>query len=178
MSGCQSWIRREEYARQLGQFVPVDIYGRCGNLSRKDGDYWNMLRREYKFYLAFENSWCPDYVSEKFYRSLVFDAVPIVLSPTVEYTRFAPAGSFINALDFESPRDLADYLLLLDKNEALYASYFEWKRHYNVVIPSMRGWCDLCRMTHDENQPTKIYPDIKEWWLEKFGCMLNSTDYF
>lgn len=97
-------------------------------------------------------AWCPDYVSEKFYRSLLFDAVPIVLSPTVEYKRFSPAGSFINALDFESPKDLADYLLLLDQNEALYASYFEWKRHYNVVIPSMRGWCDLCRkMAHDEN---------------------------
>jgi len=123
--GCHSWIQLEEYARKLGQFVPVDIYGRCGNLSREDGDYWNMLRREYKFYLAFENSWCPDSVSENFNRSLLFDALPVVQSRTLEYKRFAPAGSFINALDFESPKDLVDYLLLLDQNEVLYDFYFE-----------------------------------------------------
>ena len=46
---------------------------------------------------------------------------------------------FINALDFESPKDLVDYLLPLDQNEVLYDSYFEWKRHYNVGVPSMRA---------------------------------------
>ncbi len=35
--------------------------------------------REYKFYLAFENSFCDDYVSEKFWRTMTMYLVPIVM---------------------------------------------------------------------------------------------------
>ena len=37
------------------------------------------LLKSYKFYLAFENSWCNDYVTEKLWRTLKTDTVPIVL---------------------------------------------------------------------------------------------------
>ena len=57
VSNCVTTINRAEFAAQLGRYVQVDIYGGCGNLTRKDGDYFGMLRREYKFYLALENSW-------------------------------------------------------------------------------------------------------------------------
>lgn len=178
VSNCHTSIRREDYVAKLSRYVPVDIYGKCGNLSRKGGYNWEMLRREYKFYLALENTWCPDYVSEKFYQSLMNDAVPVVLSPAVEYDKFAPAGSFIDAMDFESPKALADYLLLLDKTDSLYAGYFEWKRHHTVSIPAMGGWCDLCRMAHDPDLPTKTYPDIRKWWLEEAECEKDSNKYF
>lgn len=178
VSGCQSSIHREEFTRQLSRYIQVDIYGKCGNQTSPDGGYWEMLRRDYKFYLALENTWCPDYVSEKFYRTLQHDAVPITLSPAVDYSRFAPPGSYINAFDFGSVKDLADYLLLLNRTDSLYAAYFEWKRHYRVAIPAMGGWCDLCRMAHDENLPAKVYPDIKQWWMEDAKCITDSSDYF
>jgi hypothetical protein len=38
-----------------------------------------MLNLGYKFYLSFENSLCSDYVTEKFWKILKFDIVPVVL---------------------------------------------------------------------------------------------------
>ena len=174
---CSTPIRREEYVRQLGQYVAVDIFGRC---SGRDCPYScdDMLRADYKFYLAFENSWCPDYVTEKFYRALVYDAVPIVLGGA-DYSWLAPPHSYINARDYSSPKDLADYLKLLDSDDDLYARYFDWKKDYVVNIPDMAGWCELCRMAHDDSLPPKTYHDIEKWWMVDGGeCETNSTNYF
>ncbi|EFX79532.1 hypothetical protein DAPPUDRAFT_25363, partial [Daphnia pulex] len=160
VSHCSTQIRREEYARQLGQYVPVDIFGNCS--SECPYDCYAMLRAEYKFYLAFENSWCPDYVTEKFTRPLFHDAVPIVLGGA-DYSHFGPPHSYINARDFASPKALADYLILLNNSDALYASYFDWKKDFRVVKTDMSGWCDLCQLAHNDSLPSKVYPDIKRW---------------
>ena len=184
-SHCPTPIRREEYVRQLSRYVDVDIYGKCGNLTKcdkhgkndEDDDCLQMLRTDYKFYLSFENSWCPDYVTEKFYRPLMYDTVPIVLGG-VDYDKFAPPHSFINALDFASAKELAEYLLLLNRTDDLYARYFDWKRHYDVALPANDGWCDLCQMANDRNQPVKIYPDIQKWWMDRGQCETNWSLYF
>ena len=183
VSHCQTPIEREEYARLLGQYVAIDYFGGCTKHHRvecredegcKDED---LLRKDYKFYLAFENSFCPDYVTEKFYRTLKLDVVPIVLGGA-EYERFAPPHSYINALDFETPKHLADYLLLLNSSDSLYSKYFDWKEQYQVEMPSMDGWCDLCRMAHDDSLPTKVYSDIKKWWVEGGECENDRSKYF
>ncbi|XP_057368513.1 alpha-(1,3)-fucosyltransferase C-like [Daphnia carinata] len=176
VSHCSTLIRREEYARQLGQYVPVDIFGNCTKECPTDCD--EMLRKDYKFYLAFENSWCPDYVTEKFIRPLFYHAVPIVLGGA-DYSHFAPPHSYINARDFGSPKELADYLILLNNTETLYTSYFDWKKDYEIVRTDMSGWCDLCQLAHNDSLPVKVYPDIKQWWmLDDAACEYNSTKYF
>ncbi len=38
-----------------------------------------LMMRDYKFYLALENSFCADYVSEKFWRTMSLTLVPIVM---------------------------------------------------------------------------------------------------
>jgi hypothetical protein len=173
---CSTPIRREEYVRQLSEFVTVDIYGRCGKDCPSNCD--DLLRTDYKFYLAFENSWCPDYVTEKFIRPLVYDSVPIVLGGA-DYSHFAPSHSYINARDFDSPKELADYLILLDKSDDLYARYFDWKRDHDITLLDLSGWCDLCRMAHDNTLPAKTYRDIKQWWMLDDGeCETDSTKYF
>jgi alpha-1,3-fucosyltransferase len=173
---CQTPIRREEYVRQLSQYVSVDVFGSCTKKCPYHCD--EMLRADYKFYLAFENSWCPDYVTEKFIRPYVYDAVPIVLGGA-NYSNFAPSYSYINVKDFKSPKELADYLILLDKSDKLYAQYFNWKREYDVSTLDMHGWCELCRMANDNSMPTKVYHDIKKWWLFEAGeCKTNSSNYF
>ncbi len=176
VGNCVTTIRREEYVRQLSQYVSVDIFGRCTKDCPSNCD--EMLRSNYKFYLAFENSWCPDYITEKFSRPLLYDAIPIVLGGA-DYSMFAPPNSYINARDFNSPKDLADYLIELNRTDSLYASYFYWKNEYYISVPDMYGWCELCVMAHDRNLPSKIYHDIKQWWMmgnEK--CESNSTKYF
>ena len=176
VSHCSSFSQRDEYVRQLSRFIPVDIYGSCGNLtcSRDNKSLClEMLRSDYKFYLAFENSLCPDYVTEKLFQTLMYDTVPVVLGG-VDYDRFAPPHSFIDVRQFESAKQLADYLLLLDRSDHLYARYFDWKRHYEITCPTMDGWCDLCRMAHQsETLPSKIYDDVHRWWVEQGHCDNN-----
>ncbi|KAK3580932.1 hypothetical protein CHS0354_008227 [Potamilus streckersoni] len=70
VSNCGARNGRREFADELAKYIQVDIYGGCGNhrCSRQDSDRcFEMLSKEYKFYLAFENSNCRDYITEKFF---------------------------------------------------------------------------------------------------------------
>jgi hypothetical protein len=176
VGNCFTTIRREEYVRQLSQYVPIDIFGKCTQECPSNCD--EMIRTNYKFYLAFENSWCPDYITEKFSRPLLYDAIPIVLGGA-DYSLFSPPNSYINARDFSSPKALAEYLIELNRTDSLYASYFNWKNEYYMSVPDMYGWCELCVKAHDINLPSKIYRDIKQWWMDGGGkCESNSTNLF
>jgi alpha-1,3-fucosyltransferase len=78
VSHCVTPNRREDYVRELSKYIPVDIYGKCGNLTCSNRKHCKeMIRRDYKFYIAFENSLCTDYVTEKLAIALIYDAVPV-----------------------------------------------------------------------------------------------------
>ena len=107
------------------------------------------LGQQYKFYLAFENSLCLDYVTEKFYYSYQQNMVPVVFGGA-DYSLFGPPGSYINALDFNSVKDLADYLLFLDKNDDEYIKYFAWRGSYRVKLFYINDLtCMLCKAMSD-----------------------------
>jgi alpha-1,3-fucosyltransferase len=56
-SNCGSKSLREEFVKDLGQYIPVDVYGKCGSLTcPKKVDCREYIAKDYKFYLAFENS--------------------------------------------------------------------------------------------------------------------------
>ncbi len=111
--------KREVYVRELQKYINVDIYGQCGDLSgcpRSEGnDCPKRLATKYKFYLAFENAICEEYVTEKFTRTMTYPTVPIVMGGA-DYSSFAPENSHINVFDFQSAEHLAKYLLYLDKH--------------------------------------------------------------
>ena len=44
-----------------------------------------------------------------------------------DYARSAPFKSYIHVDDFESPKELAEYLHKLDEDDNLYNEYFKWK---------------------------------------------------
>lgn len=123
-----------------------------------------MLQREYRFYLSFENSLCTDYVTEKLYRALEHDVVPVVFGGA-DYDRFLPAGSYINAMDFKSPSQLASYLLHLMKDDDAYLNFFRWKERFRVEKEPLDGWCRLCQLLNDpaKTAEKKSY-DIALWW--------------
>lgn len=126
------------------------------------------LAKEYKFYLAFENSNCKDYISEKFFeKALGHDVLPIVMgAPPDDYEKYAPFRSYIHVEHFKSPKELAEYLHILDNNDDFYNTYFKWKGTGEFLGGGPKTFCRLCALLHDEHA-TSIghwYKNINDWW--------------
>ncbi|XP_041472067.1 glycoprotein 3-alpha-L-fucosyltransferase A-like [Lytechinus variegatus] len=177
--GVASW-RRHDFVKTLANHVRVDMYGPCGTLAcgRYSDDCWNKIKA-HKFYLAVENSECRDYITEKFwYNALMHDIVPIVYGPPREdYERVAPPNSFIHLHDFSSFHELADYINLLDSNDTLYNSYFEWKKHGSVrrvgegvalkppfLCKVVSKVLDHEQKLHDGLQQEEVHPSMHDYW--------------
>lgn len=174
VSNCHPRNERMLYAKELSKYIQVDIYGACGNLhcSRTQACF-QMLDNDYKFYLAFENSNCQDYITEKFFvNGLGHNVLPIVMGARQQdYEKSAPYRSYIHVDEFQSAKELASWLHHLDNDDDLYNSYFEWKGTGEFI--NTYFWCRLCAMIHD-NHPQKFYNDINEWWRGDGICTLKS----
>ena len=143
-SDCNPPSDRDSYVRELMKYVSVDSYGKCLHnkdlpdelLSPLDSINSDKTREilihflaKHKFSIAFENAICHDYITEKFWRPLVAGSVPIVLgSPTIRDWAPDVNHSIIVAKDYNSPRELADYLLYLDSHDEEYEKYLGFKR--------------------------------------------------
>ncbi|XP_030837404.1 uncharacterized protein LOC115922540 [Strongylocentrotus purpuratus] len=145
-TGLLSWVAtncdevfwpRMPFIKRTIEEMPLDDYGACGRKKclPKRSEQCNKLFASYKFFLALPNSECRDYITEKFWMiSLKYGAVPLVLgAPKEDYERVAPPGSFVHFADFESLKELADYLHRVDQDEALYRKLHEWRHHGEVV---------------------------------------------
>ncbi len=121
----------------------------------------------YRFYLSFENSECLDYVTEKVGNILDVDLVPVVMGGT-NYTRDTPPHSVISVYDYQSPKQLAEYLHYLDNNMEEYLEYFKWKAKYKLVNPRIsipRSYCKLCEIAHNETFPRPtVMRDFGAFW--------------
>ncbi|XP_064611568.1 glycoprotein 3-alpha-L-fucosyltransferase A-like [Liolophura sinensis] len=136
ISNCFATNNRLEYIQELRKHIPLDFYGRCAGRVCSPGACNDTAMKKYKFYLAFENGNCVSYITEKFWNPLLlFEAVPVVLggSSPRDYELVAPPGSYINTADFSSPKELAAYLLKLDKNDQLYMEYHKWRKNYRIT---------------------------------------------
>ncbi|KAJ0172252.1 hypothetical protein K1T71_012225 [Dendrolimus kikuchii] len=168
VSNCHARNRRLQYARNLGKFIQVDIYGACGShhCPRTDPHCVEMLDRDYKFYLAFENSNCRDYITEKFFvNGLQHSVLPIVMGArSDEYAAAAPHNSYVHVEEFAGPEELAAYLHRLDKDDNLYNSYFKWKGTGEFI--NTYFFCRVCAMVHanERRQRTAHYSDVQAWW--------------
>jgi alpha-1,3-fucosyltransferase len=111
---------------------------------------------------------CEDYVTEKFFKVLDFDIVPVVLGGSI-YSKMAPAKSYIDVQQFKDPKQLAQYLQYLDRNTTAYAEYYEWKKYFKVNWWS-KIFCHLCKSLNDPTMPPKTYPNITEWWVKDSHC--------
>jgi glycoprotein 3-alpha-L-fucosyltransferase len=70
VSNCHEDSTRQKYAQELQKYIPVDIYGKCGTMQcprSTKTKCFEMLERDYKFYLAFENANCKNYITEEFF---------------------------------------------------------------------------------------------------------------
>ena len=171
---------RDQFVRKLQDLVWIDVAGYCGRFFRsniggcKRGEQGNCISRigNYKFYLAFENSFCDQYVTEKYWQNaLEHDSVPVVMGGgPYNDPKVAIPGSFINVADFPTIKALADYLLYLDKNNTAYNEYFKWKLKYKpheaMGWPYPDSWtCEICeRLHHDDSFRT--YDRLSDFWSD------------
>ena len=130
---------RRAYMRELLTRLQVDSYGRYMRNKRLWFDKGEQTKLrvlgKYAYTLAFENSVCPDYVTEKFFQPLMTGTIPIYLgAPNID--EFAPGDDcFVNAADFPDPAELAAFIETADPNQ-----FHVWRR--KKLRPSFRDKLD------------------------------------
>ncbi|XP_053576131.1 3-galactosyl-N-acetylglucosaminide 4-alpha-L-fucosyltransferase FUT3-like [Bombina bombina] len=157
--------RRTKYYLELKKYIEIDIYGHGKMLLPRNKQ--RMILSTYKFYLAFENSIHKDYITEKLWYN-VFNSgtVPVVMGPPrANYERFLPPDSFIHVDDFHSPKELASYLLELDKDDKRYQQYFNWRSKFKPVgnTSFATHYCKVCKALK-EAPVYRTIPSIDKWF--------------
>ncbi|KAK4885966.1 hypothetical protein RN001_002237 [Aquatica leii] len=138
VSKCHTINKRENIYRALRKYLEIDVYGQCGTLQCPKEDHssssncYHLLETKYKFYLAFENSHCKDYVTEKLFETLKRNVVPIVYGE-VNYQKISPPNSLIEISKFANlskHQELSTLLLQIkEQNNQILA----WKRSQSTV---------------------------------------------
>ena len=136
VSNCNAKNDRGKVMDELMKLVPFHSYGRCGNniVEPATSENNKFLRKEsivgnYSFVFCAENSDAPGYVSEKIYAALKTGSVPIYMgAPDID--RFIPhPSSIIKVSDFNTTKDLAEYLKQVASDPKEYQKFFEWKKN-------------------------------------------------
>lgn len=180
-SNCRTASDRMEYIREMQKHIRIDVFGACGTpcSSRRDKCNFTSMAREYKFYLAFENSLCKDYLSEKFFRNaLKADIVPVVRGgkSRENYEVFVPdSKAFIYADDFPNPASLAQRLKVIGRDEALFRRHMSWRDAFYSECPPLQTntiACRLCQAVHNATmmRKTRVLSRVKNFWNRHRDC--------
>ncbi|XP_028168329.1 alpha-(1,3)-fucosyltransferase 7-like isoform X1 [Ostrinia furnacalis] len=164
---------RMNYIRELEKYIKVDIYGGCArNLKMKNSCPGHTAAdcpklNKYLFYLAFENSKCRQYLTEKVYHN-AYDkgAIPIVMGPPVaDCVKLLPPNSFLHVSAYDSPRELAMEILYLSINDEYFELFHKWRFYFSVI--NEHGFlgttslqlCRVCEALNYNDNGTKVYDE-------------------
>ena len=177
ISDCYDDAERYKDIKELQKYIDVDIYGYCGTMqcNQWEEDCEETIR-DYKFQLAFENAYCKDYITEKYWEAHMRRLIPVVNWKT------DPAGlvfpnSYINIFDFPDMKAVADYMLRVSNDEKLYNSYFDWTKQFKMNCHCGCHWCALCDAIHDASIPAQVITDPITWTALD-TCHMFSVSYF
>jgi glycoprotein 3-alpha-L-fucosyltransferase len=197
VSNCQSKYRIQ-IALDISKYYPVYIYGKCdplegmsqserkskypylsvnsgGNGECGAGSVCEMQKlNTFKYYLAFENKNCTDYLTEKVWRSLNKHIIPIVCQPEANsYKRLAiPSKSFIHLEKFKfNIQRLTNYLIEMDKRFDLYFDHLKWtyiylRAVYDGKFTEPHRMCSLCKRLN-EYTSNVYYDKIADFFNDK-----------
>ncbi|XP_068607696.1 4-galactosyl-N-acetylglucosaminide 3-alpha-L-fucosyltransferase 9-like [Brachionichthys hirsutus] len=167
VSNWREYHFRVAYYNELRKHIKLHMYGRHFG-GRISGENYTTIMTSCKFYLSFENSIHKDYITEKFFKPLSVGTVPVVLGPPrQDYERLIQGDAFIHVDDFASPKELADYLLLLDKNEEMYLKFFDWRRYFEVKknAPWDLRTCIICNHLRRYKEYKTL--NLHKWFWDK-----------
>ena len=173
VSHCSTHSKREVYVQEMQKYVTVDIYGMCGRQFSIDVA---TLVKEYKFFLSFENSLCPDYVTEKVFKYFEYDIIQVVRGG-VDYDKLLPNDTFINTAKFPGAKALAQYLIDVGSSRERYVEYLRRKatyKSYRGDFTYRNSMCDICRKLNHKESYRKSYPDMHEFIQKTRTCIQPS----
>lgn len=186
VSNCGAKFRIN-YAIEFADNFPLFVHGKCNEMLKKIGSKHMKFNDAKcnrngkcedesllfnKFYLSFENHNCSDYITEKFWRSLSKNLIPIVAVPNKEYyEKVAPPHSFIHMSDFNYDfKKLAHHLTIISTNLDLYEKYMQWKKDYKALFTSNDlepiRFCELCHRLNNDFSSTH-YHQIGDWFNQQ-----------
>ena len=104
----------------LSKYKPVDSYGglhnNVGGALRGSEEAKINVIKDYKFTIAFENSYHPGYNTEKIIQPLSVNTIPLYKGGE-RVKEFFNMNKIIYANDFSTLEKMAEYIIELDKNE-------------------------------------------------------------
>nr|CDJ84058.1 Glycosyl transferase domain containing protein [Haemonchus contortus] len=173
-SNCFAKNYRTEIVKELVKHgLEIDRFGKCGlpppgceGVDKQGDRCVAELVRPYKFYVAFENSNCVDYVTEKFYETLISRmSVPIVLKRDIYINVGAPEKSFIALDDFQTIADMVSYIKEVSEDKEKYLGFHQWRTTHEAIPEhnDYTGFCELCRRLQQNSLGYMTYADVRKW---------------
>ncbi|UMM16169.1 hypothetical protein L5515_013295 [Caenorhabditis briggsae] len=182
--------RKKIVEKLIENGMKVDLYGKVYNREPdncpRDGAQEGCDERfqsPYKFVIAFENSNCKDYVTEKFWRKAEqYKMVPIVMSRKIYKDLGIPDNMYIAVDDFKTLKEFVEFIENLTSNEKEYMKYHKWREEFRIAEANQEifGFCDLCQKLMDfQNRtiPKKSYSSLIAWHNEE-NCDNSFVDRY
>ena len=143
VSHCRTESKREVFVEEMRKHgLDVDVYGACGTRLSEEPE--QLINRDYKFYLSFENSLCKDYITEKFFEYFNLDTI-LVVRGGADYSQLLPNDTFIDTSKFKTIKELVSYLMGVSSSEERYTNYMRNKEKYiSVRLKDANPFCVMC----------------------------------
>eukprot|EP01064_Diplonema_japonicum_P035405 TRINITY_DN765_c4_g6_i1.p1 TRINITY_DN765_c4_g6~~TRINITY_DN765_c4_g6_i1.p1 ORF type:complete len:436 (+),score=40.73 TRINITY_DN765_c4_g6_i1:41-1309(+) len=152
---------RKKMLNSIATMFPSKLKGRCWSGEWVEDHELTRDLQHSLFHYAFENSYCMDYITEKYWRVLTWGSIPLVNGPPEAYP-----GAPINTNNFNSSKEFAKYLHRVVTTPSLLHHHLSYRPYAAEALHPVQGnrigWCELCnRLT--SSQPHQHYPSIEQW---------------
>lgn len=130
-------IERNNFFIELSKYKKVDSGGRFMNNIGNPVIDKIKFQSEYKFSIAYENNAYrlehPGYTTEKIIEPMLANSIPIYWGNPIIDLEFNKK-SFINSYDFNSQKEMIDYIIELDNDDDKYLEVLKqpWFKNYNI----------------------------------------------
>ena len=184
LSNCASHSRNSFVIKLSKFYNNIHVFGKCNNvllanntmnahledsICDRNSECERHVSSTSMFYLSLESTNCDDYITEKFWRSLSFNLIPVVIQPSRKfYDRIAAPNSFLHFEDFNNDEiKLAAYLNKIANSFELYYEHVKWKQSYQSVykdrVVEQQRICELCYRLNTE-QKVDYYKNVSSFF--------------